>query len=214
LVSSQNSKRASGEASFIEQMVERMKADYKIDFKRIYVTGLSAGGAMTSVMLATYPDVFAGGAIMSGLPYGCATKLSETLTCMQSGVTRTANEWGDLIRRAAPATSWPTVSIWQGTADHVIAPINAREELEQWTDVHGISQSTPRTDKVDGYPHQVFSAPDGRAVVEVYSITNMGHGQAINPGAAREQCGATEAFFPNVGICAAYYACKFWGLVR
>ena len=61
--------RGRGEAASIRQMVARMVADHKIDPRRIYVTGLSAGGAMTSVMLATYPEVFAGGAIIAGLPY-------------------------------------------------------------------------------------------------------------------------------------------------
>ena len=61
--------RGRGEAASIRQMVARMVADHKIDPRRIYITGLSAGGAMTSVMLATYPEVFAGGAIIAGLPY-------------------------------------------------------------------------------------------------------------------------------------------------
>lgn len=211
---SKNSRRDSGEALSIEQMVERMKRDYRFDSKRIYITGLSAGGAMTSVMLATYPDIFAGGAIMSGVAYGCATKLGEALTCMQSRLERTPKEWGDLVRSASNKTSWPIVSIWQGTADKVIAPINAQEEVEQWTDVHGVAQKAAKADKVSGYPHQVFYAPDGKAIVELYSITNMGHGQAVDPGTAPEQCGAPEAFFPDVRICAAYYACKFWGLVH
>jgi poly(hydroxyalkanoate) depolymerase family esterase len=209
-----NSKRDSGEALSIDQMVERMKADYRVDLRRIYVTGLSAGGAMTSIMLATYPEVFAGGAIMSGVPYSCATTLSQSFSCMQSSVAKTPKDWGDLVRRASRATAWPIVSIWQGTADKVIAPVNAREELEQWTDVHGISQAPSLTDKVSGYPHQVFSTAAGRAVVEVYSISDMGHGQAVDPGMAPHQCGTAEAFFPDAHICAAYYACKFWGLVH
>jgi poly(hydroxyalkanoate) depolymerase family esterase len=209
-----NNKRDSGEALSIEQMVEKMKADYQLDAKRIYVTGLSAGGAMTSVMLATYPDLFAGGAIMSGVPYGCATKLSQSFNCMHSKVEKTPKEWGDLVRGASSSKSWPIVSIWHGTADKVLAPINAQEETEQWTDVQGVSQVGSRMDEVGGYPHQVFAQPNGKAVVEVYSITNMGHGQAIDPGTRREQCGVAESFFPNVHICAAYYACKFWGLVQ
>ncbi len=60
--------RGRGEAASIRQMVARMVADHNIDPRRIYITGLSAGGAMTSVMLATYPEVFAGGAIIAGLP--------------------------------------------------------------------------------------------------------------------------------------------------
>jgi feruloyl esterase len=57
--------RGHGEALSIRHMVAKMVSDYGIDPARVFVTGLSAGGAMTSVMLATYPDVFAGGAMSS-----------------------------------------------------------------------------------------------------------------------------------------------------
>src|SRR5437660_8450331 len=71
-------------------MVAKMIADQSIDPARVFVTGLSAGGAMTSVMLATYPDVFAGGGIVAGLPYGCANDPSpfmptQALQCMSFG---------------------------------------------------------------------------------------------------------------------------------
>ncbi len=58
--------RDSGEAFSIRQMIARMVGDVGIDPRRIFVTGLSAGGAMALVMLATYPEVFAGGAIIAG----------------------------------------------------------------------------------------------------------------------------------------------------
>ena len=66
----------------IRQMIEKMARDHDIDRSSIFVTGLSAGGAMTSVMLATYPEVFAGGAIIAGLPYGVATNVSQALNDM------------------------------------------------------------------------------------------------------------------------------------
>ena len=72
--SAADTSRERGEALSIRQMIERMVLDHGIDRSRIYVTGLSAGGAMTSVMLATYPEVFAGGAIVAGLPYGVRGK--------------------------------------------------------------------------------------------------------------------------------------------
>jgi poly(hydroxyalkanoate) depolymerase family esterase len=83
-------RRDRGEPLSIKQMVDKMKSDHPVDPKRVYVTGLSAGGAMTSVMLATYPDVFAGGGIVAGLPYGCANDSSaliptQALQCMSSG---------------------------------------------------------------------------------------------------------------------------------
>ena len=72
--------RGHGEALSIRQMIAKMVADHPIDARRVFVSGLSAGGAMTSVMLATYPDVFAGGAIIAGLPYewrSTCNKLSQ-----------------------------------------------------------------------------------------------------------------------------------------
>ncbi len=85
-----DNRRDQGEAMSIRQMVDKMKADHGVDSKRVFVTGLSAGGAMTSVMLATYPEVFAGGGIIAGLPYGCANDTSplqptQALQCMSSG---------------------------------------------------------------------------------------------------------------------------------
>jgi poly(3-hydroxybutyrate) depolymerase len=68
-----DSRRDGGEALSVKQMIDRMKLEHQIDPARIFVNGLSAGGGMTSVMLATYPDVFAAGAIIAGLPYRCGT---------------------------------------------------------------------------------------------------------------------------------------------
>ncbi|MGZ9125383.1 MAG: extracellular catalytic domain type 1 short-chain-length polyhydroxyalkanoate depolymerase, partial [Candidatus Binatia bacterium] len=71
----EDSHRDRGEALSIREMIEQMVVEYSIDRRRIFITGLSSGGAMTSVMLATYPEVFAGGAIIAGLPYVGASSL-------------------------------------------------------------------------------------------------------------------------------------------
>jgi poly(hydroxyalkanoate) depolymerase family esterase len=208
----EDSTRDSGEALSVKQMVDWMMVNGGIDPTRVYVTGLSAGGAMTNVMLAAYPDVFAAGAVMAGVPYRCATKLGDTFSCMQSDAGKTPAQWGDLVRHASNRHgSWPVVSIWQGTTDRIIAPVNAREEMEQWTNVHGVSQVPSMTDSVNGFPHRMFKETNGTTVVEVYSITNMGHGQAIHPGRPGG-CGSPEAFFYDEGICSAYYTAVFWKL--
>src|SRR6516165_9441110 len=75
--------RGRGEAESIRQMITRMVADHGIDQRRIYITGLSAGGAMTSVMLAIYPEMFAAGAIIAGLPFGVASNVREALKGMR-----------------------------------------------------------------------------------------------------------------------------------
>lgn len=57
-------------------MIEAMIDAHGIDRSRIFVTGLSAGGAMTSILLVAYPELFAGGAIIAGLPYGSASNVA------------------------------------------------------------------------------------------------------------------------------------------
>src|SRR5476651_386961 len=110
--------RGRGEAMSIRCMVEKMIVDHGIDRRRVFVTGLSAGGAMTSVMLATYPDAFAGGAIIAGLPFGLATNMKEALRDMFRPPSHSAEVLGDLVRRASQHKGpWPKISVWHGSAD-------------------------------------------------------------------------------------------------
>ena len=148
----------------------------------MHVTGLSAGGAMTAVMLATYPEMFAGGGVVAGIAYRCAASMVDAFSCMNPGKNLTPAALGDAVRAASTHTGpWPTVSIWQGSADYTVAPMNATELVEQWTNVHGIPATPTSTDTVAGYPHAVY-ASGGRVLVETYTITGMGHGQPLDPG--------------------------------
>ena len=205
--------RGQGEALSIKQMVDRMVADHGVATSRIYVTGLSAGGAMTSVLLATYPDVFAGGAILSGLPYRCATSQSAAFSCMNPGSDLTPAQWGDKVRAATSWTGpWPIVSIWHGDSDFTVRPMNLTESMEQWTNVHGIDQTADVSDTVAGYPHKVYKDAAGVARVETYTITGMGHGTPVDPGAGESQCGTAGAYILDVNICSSYYIARFFGL--
>lgn len=207
--------RGAGEALSIKQMVDRMKTDNGVDASRVYVTGLSAGGAMTAVMLATYPDVFAGGAVVAGLPYRCATTVSQAFSCMNPGSNLSPAAWGDKVRAASTHTGpWPTVSIWHGSSDTTVVPMNSTELMEQWTNVHGADQTADVSDTVAGYPHKVYRDGAGASVVETYSITGMAHGQPVDPGTGAQQCGVAAAYILDVNICAAYHIGTFWGLAN
>jgi len=205
--------RGRGEALSIRQMVAKMVSDQGIDRARVFVTGLSAGGAMTSVMLATYPDVFAGGAIVAGLPYGAANNIQQAFENMFQCPQRAAREWGDLVRRASSHTGqWPRVSVWHGGADATVIPPNAIEIVKQWTDVHGLAAKPSFQTVVDGYPRQVWVNKTGDELIESYSIPNMAHGTPLATGEANEQCGAAGPFLLDVGISSSYHIAKFFGL--
>lgn len=179
-----DTQRDRGEAASIHEMVETMLRDGGVDPRRIFVTGLSAGGAMTSVMLACYPDTFAAGAIIAGLPYGAASNVQQALMSMYQCPPHAGKHWGDLVREAAPShvLSWPRISVWHGEADRTVVPCNARETIKQWTDVHGLPDAPSKEDKVQGYPRQVWLNGAGEEIVESYTIPHMAHGTPLAPG--------------------------------
>jgi feruloyl esterase len=203
-------RRGQGEALSIKQMVDRTVTAYGADRSRVYVTGLSAGGGMTAVMLATYPDVFAGGSVVAGLPYGCAVDMISAFTCMNPGVDRTPAQWAQAVRDAYPgyAGRFPRVAVWHGTADYTVVPRNATELRDQWVGVHGLSTTPTSTGSLPG---PTSRETYGSGQVEVYRVQGMGHGTPVDPGTATEQCGATAAYFLDF-ICSTYYTARFWGL--
>jgi len=209
----QDSKRGRGEASSIRQMVARMVSDHKIDRHRIFVTGLSAGGAMTSVMLAAYPEVFAAGAIIAGLPYGVATNVREALSGMFVSPARPSRELGDFVRNASKHRGpWPKVSVWHGSADLTVNPANADEIVKQWLDVHHLPAAPMSQGTVDGYPRQLWWNSDGETVVESYTITNMAHGTPIGTAENDQRYGTQGAFLIEAGISSSYHIANFFGL--
>ncbi|MFC9328538.1 PHB depolymerase family esterase [Kitasatospora sp. NPDC057015] len=206
--------RGKGEAASVVQMVNTAAAQYGSDTHRVFVTGLSAGGGMTADLLAAYPDVFAGGAVDSGLPAQCATTLTAASGCQQNNQNLTPAQWGDKVRNANPGYTgpWPRVAIWQGGSDYTVYPVNATELRDQWTNVWGIGQSPSATQTLSGGTTlSVYNDTAGKPAVELYSVAGMGHGLAIAPGSGADQCGSTGAYFLNT-ICSTYHTAKFWGL--
>jgi len=205
--------RGSGEALSIRQMIARMVRDHSIDNKRIFVTGLSAGGAMTAVMLATYPDVFAGGAIIAGLPYGIATNVQQALSGMFQSPPRPARELGDLVRNVSSHKGpWPKLSVWHGSADKTVNPANADEIVKQWLDVHHLPPVPMAESTVDGYPRAIWWNADGETLVESYTITDMAHGTPLGTADNDERYGAQGAFMIEAGISSSYHIASFFGL--
>lgn len=207
-----DTRRDCGEALSIRQMIEAMTVAHKIDPARIFATGLSAGGAMTAVMLATYPGVFAGGAVIGGLPYGCADTVPQALDRMRGQNIPGATELEASARSAsASRTSWPTLSIWHGSADATVAPANATALREQWAALHGAWSAPDRRETVDGHSRDVWCDRHGRDVIENFRIAGMGHGTPLKTVGA-DSCGKSGAFMLEAGISSTVHICRFWGL--
>ncbi|MFG3254390.1 PHB depolymerase family esterase [Streptomyces sp. NPDC048172] len=203
--------RGKGEAASVQQMVDHTVQSLKADKSRVYVTGLSAGGGMTSALLASYPDTYAGGAVVAGIPHGCATSVVGAFTCMNPGVDKSPAAWGDLVRNAHPGYEGrrPTVSVWHGTADTTVAPANATESVDQWTDVLGADQKPDATHDLPGGTTQSdHQDADGTTVVRDYRVEGMTHGTPVKPS---EGCGKAGAHFLDT-LCSSAYITRDWGL--
>ncbi|MEV7870869.1 PHB depolymerase family esterase [Streptomyces sp. NPDC088124] len=175
----------------IRSMVDWATRTYGADTSRVYVTGASSGAMMTNVLLGDYPDVFAAGAAFMGVPFGCfaTTDGSEwNSACANGTVSRTPAAWGDLVRAAHPGYSGPRprMQLWHGTEDAILRYPNFGEEIKQWTNVHGLSQTPATTDSPQsGWTRTRYGSSGGQAAVEAISLQGVGHSLPAGGMAAR-----------------------------
>jgi poly(hydroxyalkanoate) depolymerase family esterase len=196
--------RGQGEAASIAAMIGTMVETHRLDRSRIFISGLSAGGAMTAVMLATYPELFAGGAIIGGLPFGVATNVREALDAMRAAPLKTPQQWGGLVRAASShAGPWPKISIWHGALDTTVNIANAQASAAQWADLKGLKLTEARQEMVDGAVHLAW---DGE--LEVYTLPVLGHGTPINS----TDVGKPAPYVLEAGISSSRRIAAFWGL--
>ncbi len=206
--------RDRGEVASIAAMVAQMTAEHDVDPARIFVTGLSAGGAMTAAMLATYPELFAAGAVIAGLPFGCAGSVGEALERMRVGPMLTDAMLGDRVRAASPHRgAWPRLSVWHGTADRTVNPANGAALVRQWADLHGLPATPTRTDDVAGHPRRSWVAGDGTVLIEDHLIAGMGHGTPLACGEGADRGGTAGAYMLDVGISSSHAIARFFGLL-
>jgi feruloyl esterase len=205
--------RGHGEALSIREMVEHAIATFAADRRKVFVTGLSAGGAMASALLATYPEVFAGGAVIAGLPYGCASNVQQAFEAMFKEQGHAAQALGDRVRGASRHRGpWPKISVWHGTSDPIVKPSNGEDIIRQWTNVHGLSDSPSHQELIGSHTRRIWSDANGKALIEAFFISGMAHGVPLATTKGGESCGAAGAFFLDVGISSTHHIARFWRL--
>nr|WP_282571856.1 PHB depolymerase family esterase [Roseomonas acroporae] len=214
-----DTRRDSGEVLSIREAVAHMVATHRLDPARVFVAGLSAGGAMAAALLATAPETFAAGALIAALPYGSAAGIGQALEAMFGGRRQPARAWGDLVRAASGhAGPWPRVSIWHGEEDTMVRAVNAGESERQWLDVHGLSDDAPEEERLGAVTRRRWRGDDGRVAVERHSIAGMSHGIPIVPdhgaGADPDVAGAggwlPGSYGQPVGLSSTHRILAFW----
>lgn len=210
--------KGSGESLSIKAMIDQMIKDHDIDTSRIFVTGMSAGGAMTNVMMATYPQHFQAGAILSGVPYGGAYNLTDALSLMGGSIEKTGEEWAQLVKDQNPSYegTLPQLMVFQGTDDPIVKAPNADKIVRQWGTLHGLTEAPSEQQTVDGLPAIQRSSwkKEDQEVIVRYDIEGLGHAIAVDPGKGPKQGGQEDAFAKDVDFYSTYWIAKFFGILK
>lgn len=167
-----------GELASIVQMVEYVIKEKGADPKRVFAAGASSGACMTNALAAAYPEVFAGGSVLAGVPAGQWMGGNTCGVCSQNPPNKSGAEWGDVVRKASPdfTGTRPKMQLWHGTGDTTLNYPNLAEEVDQWTNVHGVSEAdaTKESNKPSqGWDRTSYQDGSGGVVVEV----NIGNGK-------------------------------------
>lgn len=204
--------RGSGEAASIHAMVRHMVRLHRLDPDRVFVTGLSAGGAMTAVLLAAYPETFAAGAVVAGLPFGVASNAQEAFTAMRGGVGLEGRALGALVADAAPAAAdRPRLAIWHGLADGTVVSRNAVLLARQWAAFQGLAEQPDEVAEHRGFTRSVWRAHDGEALIEMNLLPRLGHGTPL-AASGEDPIGEVAPFMLEAGVSSSLEIARFWGL--
>ncbi len=204
--------REKGEVASIAAMIDYMEQKFAIDTSRVFVTGISAGGTMSTALMASYPEKIKGGAIIAGVSYGCAFGLLNSYTCMFSPGSAEAQERGDYIREANGnfGGNYPTLTIVHGSSDRIVNSTNAAHSTEQWLNVHAIDDTIDESiDLGDGHTLDSYQDSASNSLVESIILKGEGHGWPINTSAG---CGHSGQFYTNGELCLTDILAERWGL--
>lgn len=164
--------RGQGEPSIIAGIAQQVIAGYPVDERRVYVAGLSAGGAMAVIAGTLYPDLFAAVGVHSGLPYASAQDLPSALSAMQRGAP------GNQAQPAGGASR--PIIVFHGDKDHTVHPRNGEQVMEQQLRALGAVQSETEADAgsvPNGHSYTVTThrQRDGTPLGEHWVVHGAGH---------------------------------------
>lgn len=171
--------RGRGEPSLIAGITRQVMSAYAVDPERVYVAGLSAGGAMTAILAATYPDVYAAAGVHSGLARGSARNVPSAYTAMQRGAAEIAPETLAAPMSLGGARRPVPMIIFHGDLDDTVHPSNARHVADQ---AFPHAATLLRHDRAQrrargghSYTHTVYSDGGRHPVMEIWEVHGSGH---------------------------------------
>lgn len=153
--------RDRGEPALLAGMVREVMARHAVDADRVYIAGLSAGGAMAAIMANEYPELFAAVGVHSGLPQGSAHDMPSAFAAMKHGPRATA-------RRAGV----PLI-VFHGDRDDTVHPRNGAHLVP--ADSARVETEAGRSAGGHGYARSVYRDDEGRVCAEHWLVQGLGH---------------------------------------
>lgn len=182
--------RGKGEPAAIVGMVEQVAKKHAVDRGAVFAAGISAGGAMTAVLGAAYPDVFAAIGVASGLEYAAASSELEGRQAMSAGGPDPAVAGRRAFEAAAGNARRVPAIVFHGADDRIVAPVNADQAVGQWAQTNDLAADGQDDDDVDAvadgkeegqapngkrYTRWFFKDHAGRVVLQKVVVSGMGH---------------------------------------
>jgi poly(hydroxyalkanoate) depolymerase family esterase len=193
--------REAGEPALLAAVIKQVFASYRVDTARVYVVGISAGGAMANVMGVSYPDLFSAIGVSAGLEFKAATTVEGGLAAMKQGGPDPAQQ-GLLAFKAMGASARTRrrmpVIVFQGEADPYVNPANAEQLIQQWVSTNNHLANTRIDYKVIAQPAQtvegsvaggyaytrsIYQDGAGRNAMEKWIVKGLGHAWSGSPAA-------------------------------
>jgi poly(hydroxyalkanoate) depolymerase family esterase len=210
-----------GEAASIKQMIDHAVKNQEIDLSRIYITGLSAGAAMSVAMLCNFPETFQAGASFAGGPFGIAeNSITTGFKMMRGNLEISKQELTQAVTKLYmdPVKIYPTLFIYHGEKDQVVDPKNATWLIEQWTGIHS-TDSKPDTSiqQFEGnnqLKRSEYLDQNGKVIVTYYNIAEIGHVLPIDPGGSENQGGKMGLFSVDIDFHSTYQVAEDFGLIQ
>jgi poly(hydroxyalkanoate) depolymerase family esterase len=182
-----NQQRGTGEPAALVAMLDQVAAMYKVDAAHVYVAGISAGGAMSVIMGATYPDRFAAIGVASGIEYAAATQgITASASVEASGGPDPTMQGHAAFTAMGSAAHTVPVIVFHGTADMIVAPVNGDQVVAQWNTTNGLAganlgampDTTNMATSPGGRTYTTSTwkdARNGTTMMTKVSVNGMGH---------------------------------------
>jgi poly(hydroxyalkanoate) depolymerase family esterase len=209
-----------GENYSIKKMVEYMQTHNKIDSANIFITGLSAGAAMSVVMMADYPETFNAGAIFAGGAYKSGNGYISSMMALLGWRVKSAEKWGKIVRKQNPGFTgeYPRMIIYQGNSDWVVNKRNGVELMKQWTNLHQLT--TQPTEVINQYANikdiqrNAYLTPTKKEAVVFYKVNKLSHALLINPGKCKYEGGKRGFFSKDKNYNSTLFTAYDFGLIK